>query len=46
LILNIAVGGTEGGTETQQYPPYGIDDSSGPWEMAIKSINYYRYTGD
>ena len=45
LILNIAMGGTEGGTETQQYPPYGIDDSSGPWKMAIKSINYYPYTG-
>lgn len=46
LILNIAMGGTEGGTETQQYPPYGIDDSSGPWEMAVKSINYYSYTGN
>ncbi len=45
LILNIAMGGTEGGTETQQYPPYGIDDSSGPWQMAVKSINYYPYTG-
>jgi len=45
LILNIAMGGTEGGTESQQYPPYGIDNSSGPWQMAIKSINYYPYIG-
>lgn len=46
LILNIAMGGTEGGTEAQQFPPYGIDDSSGPWEMTIKSINYYPYNGN
>ncbi len=45
LILNIAMGGTEGGTETQEYPPYGIDDSSGPWEMVVKSINYYPFLG-
>ncbi len=45
LILNIAMGGTEGGTEAQQYPPYGIDNSIGPWEMTIQSINYYPYTG-
>lgn len=45
LILNVAMGGTEGGTEIQQYPPYGIDDSSGPWKMAVKSINYYPYKG-
>ena len=43
LILNVAMGGTEGGTDSQQYPPYGIDDTSGPWEMAIKSIDYYPY---
>lgn len=46
LILNIAMGGTEGGTETQEYPPDGIDNSSGPWQMSIKSIDYYSYTGD
>jgi beta-glucanase (GH16 family) len=45
LILNIAMGGTEGGTEVQQYPPNGIDNSSGPWQMDIKSIDYYSYTG-
>jgi licheninase len=45
LILNIAMGGTEGGTDVQQFPPYGIDNSSGPWEMVIKSINYYPYNG-
>lgn len=45
VILNVAMGGTEGGTETQAYPPYGIDDSSGPWKMAIKSIKYYPYKG-
>ena len=45
LILNIAMGGTEGGTEASQYPPYGIDNSSGPWEMAIRSISYYPYNG-
>jgi beta-glucanase (GH16 family) len=36
LILNIAMGGTEGGS---------IDNSSGPWGMNIKSIDYYAYTG-
>jgi beta-glucanase (GH16 family) len=45
LILNIAMGGTEGGTETAQYPPLGIDNSSEPWEMTIKSIDYYPYIG-
>jgi beta-glucanase (GH16 family) len=45
LLLNIAMGGTEGGTDVQQFPPYGIDNSSGPWEMTVKSINYYPYTG-
>ncbi len=37
LIINIAMGGTEGGT---------IANSSGPWQMAIKSINYYPYIGN
>ena len=45
LILNIAMGGTEGGTEVQQYPPDGIDNSSGPWQMDVKSIDYYPYIG-
>jgi beta-glucanase (GH16 family) len=45
LILNIAMGGTEGGTDSGEYPPDGIDNSSGPWQMDIKSIDYYPYTG-
>jgi beta-glucanase (GH16 family) len=36
LIMNIAMGGTDGGP---------IDNSSGPWLMNVKSINYYPYTG-
>lgn len=41
LILNIAMGGSMSqGLVSPQYP-LGIDDSSAPWVMNVKSITYY-----
>jgi beta-glucanase (GH16 family) len=45
LILNIALGGSWGGTDTAQFPGNGIDNASLPASMSIKSIYYYSYTG-
>ena len=45
LILNLALGGTWGGTDLAQFPGDGVDPSSLPATMKIQSINYYPYTG-
>jgi beta-glucanase (GH16 family) len=43
LILNLALGGSWGGTDRQQFPADGVDPSILPASMKIQSINYYRY---
>ena len=43
LILNLAMGGTDGGIMAKQYPPDGIDNNSGPWQFDIASISYTKY---
>jgi beta-glucanase (GH16 family) len=45
LILNLALGGTWGGTDRAQFPTDGVDPSSLPATMKVQSINYYPYTG-
>jgi beta-glucanase (GH16 family) len=45
LILNLALGGSWGGTDTAQFPGNGIDNAALPASMSIKSIYYYSYTG-
>lgn len=43
LILNLAMGGDNGGTLKAQYPPNGINDKSGPWQFLVNSVNYTPY---
>lgn len=43
LILNVALGGSWGGTDTAQFPGDGIDKSALPASMKIQSIRYYSY---
>ena len=43
LLINVALGGTDGGVDSEQYPPYGIDNSSLPAQFQIKSISYFKY---
>lgn len=45
LVMNLAMGGSWGGGDKAEYPPYGIDDSGLPASMNIQSIYYYPYTG-
>lgn len=44
LILNLAMGGSWGGEDKQQYPPDGIE-GDGPWEMQMAGVRFYDYTG-
>jgi beta-glucanase (GH16 family) len=41
LIINLALGGTWGGEQSDTYPPYGIDDSTAPWQYAVQAVKYY-----
>lgn len=43
LIMNLAMGGDWAGEKRDQYPPYGIDDSTGPWQLRVKSIRHYPF---
>jgi beta-glucanase (GH16 family) len=45
LILNLALGGSWGGTDRAQFPADGVDPSSLPATMQVQSINYYPYIG-
>jgi beta-glucanase (GH16 family) len=38
VILNLAMGGKEGGGE--------IDDSQGPWQLQVRDVKFYEYTGN
>ena len=41
LILNLAMGGDWGGEKSDQYPPYGIDNSTGPWQLQVSSVKHF-----
>ena len=43
LILNLAMGGEWGGEKAKDYPPNGIDDASGPWQLRVSSIKHYPF---
>ncbi len=45
LIVNLAMGGTWGGLDTDRFPGNGIDDSALPASFDIRSIYYYPYIG-
>jgi len=45
LILNLALGGSWGGTDTAQFPGDGVDTNALPAAVQVQSINYYPYTG-
>ena len=45
MILNLALGGSWGGIDKSTEFPNGIDNSSLPASMNIKSIYYYSYVG-
>jgi beta-glucanase (GH16 family) len=46
LVMNLALGGTWGGSDTKQFPDNGVDKSALPTSLDIQSINYYSYTGN
>jgi len=39
-IFNLALGGTWGGQESNQYPPDGIQ-GNGPWQMKVRNLRYF-----
>lgn len=41
LILNLAMGGTWGGEARDSFPPHGVDDASGPWQMQVKAVRHF-----
>jgi len=45
LVLNLALGGSWGGTDTAQYPGNGVDSSALPASLKVQSIHYYLYVG-
>jgi beta-glucanase (GH16 family) len=45
LVLNLALGGSWGGTDIAQYPGNGVDSSALPASLKIQSIHYYLYVG-
>ncbi len=45
LIANVALGGTWGGMDIKNFPENGIDTSTLPASMDIRSIYYYPYIG-
>jgi len=45
LIINLALGGTWGGTDTSQFPGDGVDKNALPTSLNVQSISYYPYIG-
>jgi beta-glucanase (GH16 family) len=45
LVINLALGGTDGGIDSNEYPPNGINNNSLPASLQIKSISYSKYSG-
>ena len=45
LVMNLALGGSWGGTDTAQYPGNGVDSSALPASLKVQSIRYYLYVG-
>jgi hypothetical protein len=45
LVLNLALGGSWGGTDKKDFPGTGIDKSALPADLKIQSVQYYSYTG-
>lgn len=45
LVVNLAIGGSWGGTDTKDFPGDGVDTSALPATLNVQSINYYSYIG-
>ena len=45
LVLNLALGGSWGGTDKLHFPKDGVDKSALPAALTVQSINYYPYIG-
>jgi beta-glucanase (GH16 family) len=45
MIINLALGGTWGGMDTEHFPGNGIDNKALPSSLDIQSIYYYPYVG-
>lgn len=45
LVMNLALGGQWGGTDTAQFPGDGVDKSALPAALKVQSIRYYSYSG-
>lgn len=45
LIVNLALGGSWGGTDTAQFPGDGVDKSILPASLKVQNITYYPYVG-
>jgi beta-glucanase (GH16 family) len=41
LIMNVAVGGSMSQNLKSLYLPYGVDNRGAPWQMKVKSIDFY-----
>lgn len=45
LVINLALGGGWGGSDTAQFPGDGVDKSALPAALKVQSIDYYSYVG-
>jgi len=45
LIVNLALGGSWGGTDTAQFPGDGVDKNALPATLKVQSVRYYPYIG-
>ncbi len=45
LIVNLALGGSWGGTDTADFPGDGVDKAALPATLTVQSIRYYPYIG-
>ncbi len=45
LVLNLALGGSWGGTDRAHFPEDGVDKQALPAALNVQSINYYPYVG-
>ncbi|HSW80438.1 MAG TPA: glycoside hydrolase family 16 protein [Candidatus Saccharimonadales bacterium] len=45
LVMNLALGGDWGGTDTAQFPGDGVDKTALPAALKVQSIRYYSFAG-
>jgi beta-glucanase (GH16 family) len=45
LVMNLALGGSWGGTATDKFPGNGVDKNALPASLKVQSVAYYSYIG-